>query len=99
MIPAKLLPPQQSLLVWPEPRSDVGLLSPLPLSTHSPHVASQTSSWLGPVAARAPDLPKFSTPGASLPCPSILILCDSASILRGSGKPALALKTLKTPFT
>lgn len=63
MIPAKPFPPQlhqHSLGLWPEPQSGEGtVVTALPLSTHNAHVASQTSSCLGPGAARTPDLPKF----------------------------------------
>lgn len=98
MIPAKPFPPQphqQSSGMWPEAQAGVGTVvtalchpAPIILTLHPRPPAGQ--------ALQLPDpqtYPNLGTPGAPLPCPSILTLCDSASILCGSGKPALVLRT------
>lgn len=95
MIPAKPFPPQlhqQSLGMWPEPQSAVGTV----VTTLCHSAPTILTLHPRPPAGLALQLPKpqicpnLGTPGTPLPCPSILTLCDSASIFHGSGKPALA---------
>lgn len=99
LIPAKPFPPQLHPTAWYGHCCHCSL----PLSTECsqgihtiltlhPRPPAGQALWL-PESQLCPNL---GTPGAPLPCPSILTLCDSASVLRGSGKPALALRT---PFT